>query len=434
MKRDGLVTLYALILLVVFGGIVLHAPLSVGLGTLFPDAELLIKSWKELLLLFAVLLGGVLWRDSWRELVRDRIVQVAGIYMALHALIAAALLTGPLATLAGLAIDVRYILFFVLVYILVQKLPVYRLKFLRVGAAGAAVVLGFAAMQLFLPADILTHIGYSEHTIQPYLTVDENPDYIRINSTLRGPNPLGAYTVIVIGLIAAALVSGRVNLRARQQRLLIGAAAVASLAALWCSYSRSALGAVGITLFLIVLISLRHVISRRMWIAGAVVFFGLIGGIVLGRDHPVITNVVLHENREGGSDITSNDAHLESLVDGTERMLRQPIGAGIGSTGSASLLTDEPLIIENQYLFIAHEVGWLGLGLFLVLSWLIFAKLWQYRQDWLSLGVLTSGIGLAAIGLLQPVWVDDTVSIVWWGLAAIALGSKGRKHGKQSTK
>jgi hypothetical protein len=23
--------------------------------------------------------------------------------------------------------------------------------------------------------------------------------------------------------------------------------------------------------------------------------------------------------------------------------------------------------------------------------------------------------------LLQPVWVDDIVSIVWWGLAAIAL-------------
>src|SRR5690606_11563203 len=115
------------------------------------------------------------WRDSWRELVHDRIVQVAGIYMALHALIAAALLTGPLATLAGLAIDVRYILFFVLVYILVLKLPAYRPIFLRVGAAGAALVLGFAVMQLFLPADILTHIGYSEHTIQPYLTVDENP-------------------------------------------------------------------------------------------------------------------------------------------------------------------------------------------------------------------------------------------------------------------
>jgi hypothetical protein len=40
---------------------------------------------------------------------------------------------------------------------------------------------------------------------------------------------------------------------------------------------------------------------------------------------------------------------------------------------------------------------------------------------------LASGIGLALIGLLLPVWVDDTVSIVWWGLAAIATGGGWQK-------
>ena len=113
-------------------------------------------------------------------------------------------------------------------------------------------------------------------------------------------------------------------------------------------------------------------------------------------------------------------------------MVRQPFGAGIGSTGSASLGTDQPLIIENQYLFIAHETGWIGLTVFIGLFGLILRRLWQRRRDWLALGVFASGIGLAVIGLLLPVWVDDTVSIVWWGLAAVALA--GGVYGKRTRK
>jgi hypothetical protein len=51
----------------------------------------------------------------------------------------------------------------------------------------------------------------------------------------------------------------------------------------------------------------------------------------------------------------------------------------------------------------------------------ILARLWGLRKDWLALGVFASGIGLAIVGIFLPVWTDDTVSIIWWGLAAIAL-------------
>ena len=112
-----------------------------------------------------------------------------------------------------------------------------------------------------------------------------------------------------------------------------------------------------------------------------------------------------------------------------ERLAQQPLGAGVGSTGSASLYTDSPVIIDNQYLFIAHEAGWLGLALLITIFVVIMVRLWHGRKNWLALGVFASGIGLALIGLLQPVWVDDTVAIIWWGLAAIALvrGSYARK-------
>jgi hypothetical protein len=73
-------------------------------------------------------------------------------------------------------------------------------------------------------------------------------------------------------------------------------------------------------------------------------------------------------------------------------------------------------------LFIAHEAGWLGLLLFIAIFGLVMVRLWHARADWLALGVFASGIGLALIGLLLPVWVDDTVAIVWWALAAVAIG------------
>lgn len=432
-----LIKIYALLLLVIFGGIVLHAPLIVVGETLFPSAAAIIKSWKEILMMVALLLAGVVvWRGGqWRQLARDRIIQIAGLFGALHLLLASALLMGPLATLAGLAIDLRYVLFFVLVYVLLQIAPEYKQRFLQVAAAGAIVVVGFGVMQLFLPADILSHIGYNKDTIQPYLTVDENPDYIRINSTLRGPNPLGAYVVIVLSMLAAAVVSGVVKVRRPKVAVWLGGAFLASAAVLWATYSRSAVLAAGLAVFVVAIIAARHLISRRVWIVGCVLLGALIGGLALGRDHSFVTNVILHENREGGSQVTSNDGHVESLIDGTSRMLRQPTGAGIGSTGSASLVAGAPVIIENHYLFVAHEVGWLGLVLFGCLLFVIFQALWRQRRDWLSLGVFASGVGMLAIAILQPVWVDDTVSIIWWGLAAVAIagGKYARKKTKQKT-
>ena len=52
--------LYIGILLVIFGGIVLHAPLSVFFGVQFPATDLFIKSWKEILMGVALVYMAVL--------------------------------------------------------------------------------------------------------------------------------------------------------------------------------------------------------------------------------------------------------------------------------------------------------------------------------------------------------------------------------------
>jgi len=428
MKISRLEKIYAGIIGVIFAGIVLHAPISVGLGALFPKYDLLIKSWKELLMLLLVPLAIyiVSRRQLWRELTGDWIFRLVVAYAALHLLLTVALFHGGAVTAAGLAIDLRYILFFGLTYVLMRIMPAARGLLLKVGVIGAAVVMGFAVLQLFLPADILKHIGYSKETIAPYLTVDKNPDYIRVNSTLRGPNPLGAYAVIVISLLAAALVKKRFQDYDWKKGGLIGLLALCSLVALWISYSRSALIGGVMAVGLVVGITIVRQLSKRVWITLSIVACVLGSLLIAGQNSTFVSNVLLHENPMGGSAISSNDGHIESLQTGFNRLIRQPFGAGIGTTGSASLHGNSPIIIENQYLFIAHESGWLGLGLFVILFTLIMFRLWKTRQDWLSAGVFASGIGLSLIGLLLPVWVDDTVAIVWWGLAAIAL-SEGNK-------
>lgn len=114
-----------------------------------------------------------------------------------------------------------------------------------------------------------------------------------------------------------------------------------------------------------------------MWIACVAAALLALGGLYVTKDTAFVSNVVLHEDPEEGGLVNSNDEHLRSLIDGTDRMVHQPLGAGIGSTGSPSLLGDEGLIIENHYSYIAHEVGWLGLAVFMALFGAVLWRLWQ---------------------------------------------------------
>ena len=423
--------------LVVLAGVVVHAPLSVWLGVQYPEYSLLIKTWKEialgLCLLFVCFL--VTRAGKWRVLLTDTVMRVAAGYAALHVALLAWQYQGAGPALAGLLIDLRIIVIFVVIYTTLYLFPQYRRLFVIAGVSGAAVVLGFAGLQLtVLPVDVLRYIGYDQTTILPYLTVDLNNEYVRINSTLRGPNPLGAYAGAAITIIAAYIACNRLRL-SKARIAFVAVLAACSLAALWVSYSRSSMiGAVCMLLAVIAAVGF-HRIPRRWLYAG----IGAIGVTVIvvaaSWNTPFVSNVIRHSNPAGGSAQKSDDGHALSLRDGAQLMLVQPLGAGIGSAGSASLQGSEPLIIENHYLFIAHETGWLGLGLFAWLFGLIIKRLYNRRADWLSLGLFASGVGLAVIGIFLPVWADDTVGIVWWGLAAVALAPvvKGGNNARKPT-
>lgn len=423
MKRNLLERSLVGILLIVAGGIVLHAPMTVWLGVQFPDYADYIKSWKELLMAVALVLLIVLavQKKQFDKFLQDRVMQLALAYAGLHFVMIGVFQNGLAQAGAGLLIDLRFVLYFVLVYGTVKLFPQWRQVFINVFVAGAGVVIGFALLQMFvLPKDVLANIGYSKETIAPYMTVDDNHDYIRINSTLRGPNPLGAYAGIVIALVTAFVLKNK--LRGRKLALA-GLAALAGGLVVGASYSRSS--AIGAVTAVIVIIAIAVTARTRRILAmfGIVSAVLVIGLIFAFRDNHVISSVVLHDSPTTGAHIDSNEGHWDSLVDGAARLLAQPLGAGVGSTGSASLHSDEAFILENHYLFIAHEVGWVGLGLFVWLFVEVMRRLWHRRASALALGVFGSGVGLAVIGLLLPVWADDTVAIVWWGLAGLAIAT-----------
>lgn len=426
----GLVALLTIVAI----GMVVHTPLTLWLGLQFPGFELVIKSWKELLMGLALIIFVILASRLGKvgEMLRDKLMQFCLIYAGLHLAMLAIFQNGLVAAGAGILIDLRYILFFVLAYGTIRLLPDYRRVLMYALSGGAVVVIGFALLQIFvLPKDILASIGYSKETISPYLTVDENHDYIRVNSTLRGPNPLGAYAVIIIGLLAALAARWQLG---RKGWVYVGLGLLSAGIVVWASYSRSSAIAAIVTLIIIGLIGIAPQWRKRIGMAIAVI--GLIGvtGLYAARDSLFVQNVILHNNPTTGADIDSNAGHAESLADGVNRMARQPLGAGVGSTGSASLTGDKPLIIENQYLLIAHEVGWVGLLLFAAIYIVILRGLWRRRKSALALGVFSSGVGLAIIGILLPVWTDDMVSIIWWGLAGVAVAQplvkKVKKHGR----
>ncbi len=432
-KTPGFIdVIFVGILLAVFAGIVLHAPISVALSSLWPEYSLLIKSWKEILLIVAALLAIVILtvRKSW-HVFHSRLFYFIAAFAALNLALVPLYFNGLEPTIAGLFINLRYLLFFVLVYAALRLYPQYYRLFLGAFIGGALLVVAFAFLQAtVLPHDILKYLGYGEATIMPYLTVDENINYVRINSTLRGPNPLGAYTVIVLVVALAAWLRGPRSLRKSELSILL-ILGIGSAVAMWATYSRSAALAALVGVGLVLFVTYGRRLPKALLVGLGLTALVVCGSLVALKDTQFVSQVILHEDPEEGGDINSNDGHVESLIDGTNRMINQPLGAGIGSTGSASLLSEKPLIIENQYLFIAHETGWPGVALFVVINYLVLAALWVRRKHWLALGVFASGVGLAVIGLIQPVWVDETVALIWWGLAAVALAiplaSKVRK-------
>jgi hypothetical protein len=420
-----------------------HAFLTVWGASLVGHYTLL-RLWKELLL---VPLGfGALWL-VWRD---HRLRQEAVKSWLLRCMLAFALLQLLLGGVAlahhtvnhralaeGLIIDVRLVSIFFVAWVAaahVQALNQHWRKFVLIPAI---IVVVFGLLQaVVLPANFLGHFGYGPHTITPYETVDQNAQFVRVQSTLRGANPLGAYLVLVLAAIGTLVT--RKWQKSRKQFFSITALGLITVVVLYFSYSRSAYVGAFLALFVLIWVGVKRPCLKRVVLATVVTLCVLVGGSVVLLRHDVgIEDTFFHSSQLSHSPQSSNQDRTSGLERGVRDILHNPLGSGPGTAGPASEQNSQPArIAENFFIQIGQETGWLGLGLFLVINVLLFRGLWarRYEQDHLALTLLASLIGLSFVNVLSHAWADDTLAYVWWGLAGIALApiiqTKAEQHGK----
>src|SRR5680860_9230 len=165
--------------------------------------ELVFKSWKEILLLVVIVIAAyVLIKNPKmsRKLLGRVINKLIIACVMLHLVWALFAQVAPEAMWQALAINLRFLAFFVLAQILVEVTAdkKFRQLALRVVLIVATVVAILSLLQLILPRELLEWFGYSKETIPAYFTIDRNLDFVRYASTTRGPNPLGAYLIVPI--------------------------------------------------------------------------------------------------------------------------------------------------------------------------------------------------------------------------------------------
>ena len=423
-----------------------HATLSVWVAS-WAGHYVGIRLWKEWLLLVLVALAlAVAWRDT---KLRSRITQsvlarLIALYVAVNVVwgVAAHALqhvTWP-ALAYGWISDTRYFIFFLVVWVVAAKSSWLHTHWTKLIFAPAVVVIIIGLLQYFvLPYDFLRHIGYSTATIFPYEDINHNIQYLRVMSTLRGANPLGAYLSVVLVLVVAIAAKQK-----RQTGFYIGKRAVTAAAlvvggitTLVLTFSRSAwIGAacgVAATLWA----NLRSNRARAILLAVAVVAVLGSGGVIFGlRNDTTFQNVFFHTQTHSLVATTSNEGHLAALRRGVLDVLHQPFGLGPGTAGPASVYNTGHAvrIAENYFIQIAQETGLVGLALFLAAQVVLAWELWLRRDDALALGLFGSLIAVSIIGLLSHVWADDTLAYIWWGLAAVAVGTvpQSKRHQRKS--
>lgn len=403
-----------------------HAFLTVWLGSSF-DHYTAFRLWKECLLAIASL--GALYL-----LLFDKKTRLNTLYHELTWLIAAyfavQLIWGAWAwhdhgvsakALGyGLIVNLRFLLFFLCAWVIGSRTKRLAEQWSKVLLWPAVIVIVFALVQeAFLPPRFLEHFGYSKYTILPFQYVNNNPNLLRVQSTLRGANPLGAYLLVPISGLLVLMNIGKRNLR--RGLVLLGA-----VLALFFSFSRAAWIGVLLSLVVIAFAHPNHWLKRR-WLA-----YGL-GGLlvvctvlVIGfRHNAQVENVVLHTQEHSAVKTTSNGNHASALRAGLHDVAHEPLGRGPGTAGPASVYNTghTARIAENYFIQVAQEVGWLGLALFLSINVFIALLLWRRRADPLALSLLAGLIGISFVNLLSHAWTDDTLAYLWWGLAGIAIGT-----------
>ncbi len=391
----------------------------------------LLRLWKEFALV-VILAGTIYILASDSKLKKRFIAYLPTRLIALYSLVLlfwgyAALINNHVTAKAmwyGLLVDLRFLVFFLAVWVIASKSAWLINVWQKILLAPAIAVSTFAIAQyLVLPYDFLRHFGYKESTIFPYETINHNISRLRVASTLRGANPLGAYLVLPIsGLVA--LLAKQKSKRRDGLVLLIG-----MLLAMAFSFSRSAWIGLVLSTAVILWVSLNPA-GRKMFVKaiGVVALVAVLAAAIF-HNSATFENTVLHTENGSKVSVSSNEAHASAFSSSIKDIARQPWGGGVGTAGPQSAYNERPArISENYFLQIGQEAGLIGMALFIAICAVVGKLLWQRRTNTLALWLFGALIGITFINLLSHAWADDTLAYLWWGYAGIALATPIAKH------
>jgi hypothetical protein len=401
-----------------------HAFLTVWLSSIFGHYTVL-RLWKEFIL--SLVTAGALYLIATDKPLRQRLLswglaRLIGLYAALMLLTALIPLithnvTGK-AMWYGLLVDLRFLVFFLVAWAVAAKDPWLKSNWKKILLLPAVMVSAFAILQyLVLPRDFLKHFGYGNATIAPYETINHNLAHLRVASTLRGANPLGAYMVMPIAALGVMLA------KERKQRAYMPLLSLGIIIAMIFSFSRSAwIGAIA-ALAVIAWLAIKNLRFKKiiLMISACALLAALALGLAL-RNSTGFQSVVYHTDIASNVKTSSDAGHSAAFKSAIKDIARQPLGRGVGTAGPQSTYNygHAGRIAENYFLQIGQEAGWLGMLLFIAICFSVGRELWLRRTDSLALWLLASLIGLTFINLLSHAWTDDTLAYLWWGLAGIA--------------
>lgn len=436
-RRAGRFGLYVFFALLAYAP--LHIFLSTWLGTTFSELEFA-KIFKDIVLpvgFFATLFAA--WDMAWlKKFVRQPLIILVGLYALLTVVFALVFDTHQRAELLGVVYNLRFLLIFIYAGLLLQLYnPEYlRRRALQIVLGVGVVVAAFGVAQYtVLPDDALTHVGYSrENGVLPAFHIDDKPDLERVMSTIRDPNTLGSYLIIIIPLLVAGLFMTK---RPETRQILIGGLLLASLAMLF-SFSRS--GWLGIIVsmltFAVVYFAGRYNIGQfvrthRKWlIIGALIIALLGAGFFAARDSYFVQNVILHAD-ESTTLEDPNELRVRFWQESLTAAVQNPLGHGPGTAGLASIQGDHVILNENYYFQILHEVGLIGLILFLAILVLVGVRLYrtyQQTRNVYALGLFAAFIGLLATNFLVHIWSNEAVAFTFWALVGLLVFAPKEKR------
>jgi hypothetical protein len=405
-----------------------HEFLTTWLASNFGHINLF-RVWKEIVLVLIspiVIYLACADKKLKKWLIKDRLILLILLFSVVAILLGAVgyyhKVVNLSALAAGMVIDLRFFLIFLMTLVLTHYTNFFKKYWKQILIYPALLVILFGIAQLFLPQDFLRHFGYGPSTIPAFQTIDQQLRFHRIQSTLRGANPLGAYLILITPILIFFYT---------RKFLVRVISSVLSLTALFFTYSRSAYVGLALTIGIIIYYLL---FDKHKFNAGqkkAVYYFcsGIILLVValslMLRNNPTFDNVFFHTSKNSQSATSSNTVRFSDLRTNSENFIKHPLGQGVGIAGPASTHNNHPAkIAENFFVQIGQETGVLGLVVFLSINIIVGYRLFLSREDQLSLLLFASLIGISLVNMVSHAWADDTLSLIWWAFAGVALSPK----------